>query len=54
MVLVCDRKKDPIVSVLDERLKEIETGNKKGISLEHVKRELGKKRGLFDEEECRK
>ena len=49
-----DRKKDPIGSVLDERLKEIEAGNKKGIPREHVKRELEKKWGLFDEDEYRK
>jgi len=49
-----DRKKDPIGSTRDERLKEIEAGNKKGISREHVKRELEKKWGPFDEEEYRK
>jgi len=49
-----DRKKDPIGSALDERLKEIEAGNKKGISWEHVKRELEKKWGPFDAEEYRK
>jgi len=49
-----DRKKDPIGSVLDERLKEIEAGNKKGIPWEHVKRELEKKWGPFDEDEYRK
>ena len=49
-----DRKKDPIGSVLDERLKEVETGNKKGIPWEHVKRELEKKWGAFVEEEYRK
>ena len=49
-----DRKKDPIGSKLDERLEEIEAGNKKGISWEHVKRELQKKWGPFDEEEYRK
>jgi hypothetical protein len=49
-----DRKKDPIGFELDERLKEIEAGNKKGIPSEHVKRELEKKWGPFDEEEYRK
>ena len=49
-----DRKKDPIGFVLDERLKEIDSSNKKGISWEHVKRELEKKWGPFDEEEYRK
>jgi hypothetical protein len=49
-----DRKKDPIGSELDERLKEIEAGNKKGIPWEHVKMELEKKWGRFDEEEYRK
>ena len=49
-----DGKKDPIGSELDERLKEIEAGNKKGIPWKHVKRELEKKWGPFDEEEYRK
>jgi hypothetical protein len=45
-----DGKEDPIGSVLDERLKEFESWNKKGIPWEHVKRELEVKRGPFDEE----
>jgi hypothetical protein len=45
-----DRKEDPIESVVDERLKEFGSGNKKGIPWEHVKRELEEKRGPFDEE----
>jgi len=49
-----DRKKDPIESELDERLKEIEAGNKKGIPLEHIKREREKKWGPFDEEDYKK
>ena len=49
-----DRKEDPIGSVLDERLKEFESGNKKGIPWEHVKRELEEKRGPFDEEGYKK
>ena len=49
-----DRKKDPLGSTLDERLKEIEAGNKKGVPWEQVKRDLGKKWGPFDEEEYRK
>jgi len=49
-----DRKKDTIGSVLDERPNEIETGDKKGIPSEHVKRELEKKLGPFDEDEYRK
>jgi len=48
------RKEDPIGSVLDERLKEVEVGNKKGIPWEHVKRELEEKWGPFDEEGYRK
>ncbi|MBT9162781.1 MAG: hypothetical protein DDT27_01343 [Dehalococcoidia bacterium] len=49
-----DRKRDPIGSVLDERLKEFEAGNEKGIPWDHVKRELEKKWGPFDEEGYRK
>jgi hypothetical protein len=49
-----DRKEDPIGSVVDERLKEFGSGNKKGIRWEHVKRELEEKRGPFDEEGYKK
>jgi len=48
------RKEDPIGSVLDERLKELKSGNKKGIPWEQVKRKLEEKWGLFDEEGYRK
>ena len=44
-----DRTEDPIGSVLAERLKEFESGNKKGIPWEHVKRGLEEKWGPFDE-----
>ena len=37
-------------SVLDERLKEVEAGDSKGIPWEHVKRDLEEKYGPFDEE----
>jgi hypothetical protein len=49
-----DRKEDRIGSVLDERLKEFESSNKKGIPWEHVKRELEEKWGPFDEEGYKK
>jgi len=49
-----NRKADPIGSALDERLQEVEAGNKKGIPWEHVKRELEEKWGPFDEERYRK
>ena len=49
-----DRKEDPIGSDLDERLKELKSGNKKGIPWEQVKRDLEEKWGPFDEEGYRK
>ncbi|MBL0732408.1 MAG: hypothetical protein JJW03_06120 [Desulfosarcina sp.] len=49
-----ERKMDSMGSALDERLKEIEAGNKKGIPLDSVKRDLEIKWGPFDEEEYRK
>jgi hypothetical protein len=49
-----DRTEDLIGSVLDERLKEFESGNKKGIPWEHVKRELEEKWGPFDAERYKK
>ena len=49
-----DRKKDAMGSVLDERLKDVEAGNDKGIPWEDVKRDLEKKWGPFDEEKYRK
>lgn len=45
-----ERKEDPMGSVLDERLKEVEAGDSKGIPWEHVKRDLEEKYGPFDEE----
>ncbi len=48
------RKKDPIGSELDKRLNEIKAGNKDGIPWEHVKKELEKKWGPFDEEAYQK
>jgi hypothetical protein len=45
-----ERKKDPIASVLDERLKEMEAGNVKGIPWEEVRKDLEAKCGPFDEE----
>ena len=47
-----ERKEDPMGSVLDERLKEVEAGDSKGIPWEHVKRDLEEKYGPFDEEGC--
>jgi len=49
-----DRKKDPLGSVLDERIKEFETGKEKGIPWEDVKKDLEKKWGPFDEERYRR
>ncbi len=49
-----DRKKDPTASALNERLKEMEAGNVKGIPWEDVKRDLEEKYGPFDEEEHEK
>ena len=45
-----ERKEDPIASALDERLKEMEAGNVKGIPWEEVRRDLEAKCGPFDEE----
>jgi|APFre7841882793_1041355.scaffolds.fasta_scaffold23117_2 hypothetical protein len=45
------RKEDPIAAVLDERIKEMEAGDVKGIPWEHVRRDLEEKYGPFDEEE---
>ena len=49
-----DRKSDPMGSALDERLREIEADNKKGIPWEHVKEGLEEKWGPFDEDKYRK
>jgi len=49
-----ERKEDPMGSALDERLKEVEAGNTKGIPCEHVKRKLEEEWGPFDEEAYRR
>ncbi len=49
-----DRKDDPIGSVLDERLRELENGTADMIPWEQVKKDLEEKRGPFDEEDFRK
>jgi len=49
-----ERKEDPMGSVLDERLKEVESGSTELIPWEHVKRNLEEKSGSFDEEGYRK
>jgi hypothetical protein len=49
-----EKNDDPIGSVLDERLKEVEAGDKKAIPWEHVKKELEEKWGPFDEGGYRK
>jgi hypothetical protein len=46
-----ERNEDPMASVLDKRIKEMETGKVKGISFEQVKKDLEEKFGPFDEEE---
>lgn len=45
-----DRKEDPMGSVLDERLQEVEAGNTTGVPWEQVKSELEEKWGPFDYE----
>jgi hypothetical protein len=46
-----ERKGDPVACVLDKRIKEMETGEVKGIPFEQVKKDLERKFGPFDEEE---
>jgi hypothetical protein len=46
-----ERKKDLMASVLDKRIKEMETGEAEGIPFEQVKRDLEEKFGLFDDKE---
>jgi hypothetical protein len=46
-----ERNEDPMASVLDKRIKEMETGAVKGIPFEQVKKDLEEKFGPFDEEE---
>jgi hypothetical protein len=45
-----ERNEDPMASVLDKRIKEMETGEVKGIPYEQVKKDLEEKFGPFDEE----
>jgi hypothetical protein len=45
-----ERKDDPVASVVEERLKEMEAGEVEGIPWEQVKRDLEDKYGPFDEE----
>jgi hypothetical protein len=49
-----ERKTDPIGSIIDARLKEMEAGKMKGIPWEQVKKKLEEKWGPFDEEGYRK
>jgi hypothetical protein len=46
-----EKKEDPVVSVLDKRIKEMEAGEVEGIPFEQVKKDLEEKFGPFDEEE---
>ena len=46
-----ERKEDPMASVLDKRIKEMETGEVEGIPFEKVKRDLEEKFGPFDDKE---
>ncbi|MBI5583099.1 MAG: hypothetical protein HY892_04690 [Deltaproteobacteria bacterium] len=46
-----ERKEDPVASVLDKRIKEMETGEVEGIPFEQVKQDLEERFGPFDEEE---
>jgi hypothetical protein len=49
-----EREQDPIGSVLDERLRSLETGTAETIPWEEVKRGLEERFGSFDEEAYRK
>ena len=49
-----DRKEDPIGTILDERIKKLETGDEKLIPWEEVKKRLEEKHGYFDEEKYEK
>jgi hypothetical protein len=49
-----ERKTDPIGSIIDARLNEMEAGKMKGIPWEQVKKKLEEKWGPFDEEGYRK
>ena len=49
-----ERNEDPVASVLDERLKEMDSGDDKGIPWEQVKKDMEEKFGPFDEEEYEK
>ena len=46
-----ERKEDPMASVLDKRIKEMETGEVEGIPFEKVKKDLEEKFGHFDDKE---
>lgn len=46
-----EREEDPVASIVDKRIKEMETGAVKGIPFEQVKKDLEEKFGPFDEEE---
>jgi hypothetical protein len=46
-----ERKEDPMAPGLDKRIKEMETGEVKGIPFEQVKRDLEEKFGPFDDKE---
>jgi hypothetical protein len=46
-----ERKEDPMASVLDKRINEMETGEVKGIPFEQAKRDLEEKFGPFDDKE---
>ncbi len=43
-----ERKEDPLASILDQRIKELETGKVKGIPFEQVKKDFEEKFGPFD------
>ncbi|MCF8039092.1 MAG: addiction module protein [Desulfohalobiaceae bacterium] len=49
-----ERYEDPVASVLDERIKEMDSGDAKGIPWEQVKRDMEEKFGPFNEEEYQK
>jgi hypothetical protein len=49
-----ERKEDPVASILDKRIKELETDEVKGIPFEQAKKNLEEKFGPFDEEKYEK
>ncbi len=49
-----ERKEDPIGSILDERMKKLETGDEEFIPWDEVKRKMKEKHGYLDQEQYEK